>query len=447
MAREYWRTRLGFIMAAAGFSIGLGNIWRFPYLCGMNGGGAFLLVYVICCCLICVPLLIAEISLGRRTRLTSIMGMRQLNGKWSLWNLISWLGVASALLIMSYYFVVLGWVIEYFLKALSGDLTRVSAEGVEITFAEHVSNSGLVVLHTGVITLILGLVVVLGLNRGVERTCKVLLPGLFLFLVLLAVRSISFPGAIEGLRWYLTPDLSALDGSVVLTALGQAFYSIGVGMAVAFAYGSYLDPSRSDIPGSSLFVVILDILAAFLAGLVIFPALFAFGLSPDSGSGLLFVTMSSLFAETPGGNILGAAFYFLILLAGLTSGIGLLEAVVASVMDLRRSSRRKAVFVTLAMVFFISIPSALSKGPWSEVRVWGRDCFQLVDFLSGNVFLPAGALLLSLYVAAVWKFANFQSYANIGASRFRIRGSWELLVKVGLPAALTLVFLSALGVI
>lgn len=434
-------------MATAGFSIGLGNIWRFPYLCGMNGGGAFLLVYAICCTLICVPLLIAEISLGRRTRLTSIMGMRQLNGKWSPWNLISWLGVASALLIMSYYFVVLGWVVAYLIKALSGNLAQVSSERVEGVFAEYVSNSGLVALHTGVIVVILGLIVVIGLNRGVERTCKVLLPGLFFFLVLLAVRSMSFPGAVEGLRWYLTPDLSVLDSSVVLAALGQAFYSIGVGMAVAFAYGSYLHPTRSNIPGNALIVVFLDMFAAFLAGLVIFPALFAFGLSPDSGSGLLFVTMSRLFAEIPGGNLLGAAFYFLILLAGLTSGIGLLEAVVATVMDLRGVSRKTAVILTLTLVSFISIPSALSKGPWSEVRFLGMDCFQLVDFFSGNVLLPLGALILALYVTVVWKFEKFQAYANTGAARFRVRASWRLLVKFGLPVALTLIFLRGLDLV
>lgn len=447
MAREYWRSRLGFIMAAAGFSIGLGNIWRFPYLCGMHGGGAFLLVYAICCLMICLPLLIAEIGLGRKTRLTSIAGMRQLNGKGSPWNLISWLGVASALLIMSYYFVVLGWVVGYLIKALSGDLAQVSSEKAGSVFTEHVSSSGLVALHTSLVIILLGVIVFCGLNRGVERTCKVLLPGLFFFLGLLAIRSVSFPGAIAGLKWYLTPDLSVIDGSVILTALGQAFYSIGVGMAVAFAYGSYLHPSKSDIPGNALIVVILDMSAAFLAGLVIFPALFAFGLSPDSGSGLLFVTMSRLFAEIPGGNLLGAAFYFLVLLAGLTSGIGLLEAVVATVMDLRGLSRKTAVILTLVIVALMCIPPALSKGPWAGARLMGKDGFQLMDFISGNALLPLGALILAFYVPAVWKFERFQAYANRGASRFRVRDSWRVLVKFGLPVALILIFLRGLALV
>ena len=447
MAREYWRNRLGFIMAAAGFSIGLGNIWRFPYLCGMNGGGAFLLVYALCCLLICLPLLIAEIGLGRKTRLTSIAGMRQLNGKGSPWNLISWLGVASALLIMSYYFVVLGWVVGYLIKALSGDLAQVSSESVGGVFIEYVSNSALVALHSGLVLITLGLIVVTGLNRGVERTCKVLLPGLFFFLILLAVRSVSFPRAIEGLKWYLTPDLSVINGAVILTALGQAFYSIGVGMAVAFAYGSYLHPSRSDIPGNSVIVVILDMSAAFLAGLVIFPALFAFGLSPDSGAGLLFVTMSRLFAEIPGGNLLGAAFYFLILLAGLTSGIGLLEAVVATVMDLRGVPRKTAVILTLVIVALMCIIPLLSKGSWADARLFGKDGFQLVDFISGNFLLPLGALMLAFYVPVVWKFEKFQRCVNRGALRFRISDGWGLLVKFGLPAALILIVLRGLALV
>ena len=447
MSREFWGSRFGFIAATAGFSIGLGNIWRFPYLCGMNGGGAFLGVYVLCCLLICVPLLTMEMSLGRKTRLSPIAGMRALNGAGSPWNLLGWLGVASALLILSYYVVVLGWTLSYFLKAISGRLAVTSSEAAGLMFSEYVSTPGWVGLHTGLMILTLGLVIVIGLKRGIEKTCRILLPVLFLFLVLLAVRSLSFPGALEGLAWYLTPRLAMVDGTMVLAAMGQAFYSVGVGMAAAFAYGSYLDPAKSDVPGNVLLIVSLDMLGAFLAGLVIFPALFAFGFRPDAGSSLLFVTMSRLFAEVPAGNLLGGGFYFLILLAGVTSGIGLLEAVTASLMDLGKMGRKTAAAWAVAGVAALSVPSLLAGGPLAHFRLWGKDPFELVDFVSGNVTLPLGALLLALYTAVVWRFDRFQREANLGANRFCIKGSWKVVVYFLLPAALILILVNGWGLI
>jgi len=447
MKREFWGSRFGFITATAGFSIGLGNIWRFPYLCGTNGGGAFLGVYALCCLLICVPLLIAEITLGRKTRLTPIAGMRSLNGKGSFWNLLGWMGVVSALLILSYYVVVLGWTFSYFLKALSGHLVVSSSTEAEGMFTQYVSSPELVATHTGLVLLILGFVVAIGLKRGIEKTCRLLLPILFVFMIVLAVRSLTFAGAMEGLAWYLTPRFSMLDGSIVLAAMGQAFYSIGVGMAAAFAYGSYLDPDKSDVPGNVLLVVLLDMLAAFLAGLVIFPALFAFGLSPDAGASLLFVTMSRLFAELPAGNMLGGAFYFLILLAGVTSGIGLLEAVTSSLMDLRNVRRKVATLVAVVLVAVLSLPAILANGPWASIRFWGKDLFELVDFVSGNITLPLGALMLALYLAVVWKFSQFRKDANDGADQVRVGRWWKPAVHFLIPGSLVLILLKGWGVI
>jgi len=357
------------------------------------------------------------------------------------------MGVVSALLILSYYIVVLGWTFSYFLKALSGHLIVSSSEQAEGMFVEYVSTSELVAVHTGLVLLILGFIVAIGIRRGIEKTCRLLLPILFLFLVVLAARSLSFPGAMEGLSWYLTPRFSMLDGSIVLAAMGQAFYSIGVGMAAAFAYGSYLDPDKSDVPGNALLVVLLDMLAAFLAGLVIFPALFAFGLSPDVGASLLFVTMSRLFAELPAGNLLGGAFYFLILLAGITSGIGLLESVTASLMDLRKVRRKVATLVAVVLVAVLSIPAILASGPWASLRFYGKDLFELVDFVSGNITLPLGALILALYVLFVWKFNQFQEDSNAGSGKFGVSRWWKPAVYFLLPASLTLILLTGWGVI
>jgi NSS family neurotransmitter:Na+ symporter len=373
--------------------------------------------------------------------------MRALNGKRSFWNFLGWLGVFSALLILSYYIVVLGWTLSYFLKALSGQLIVSSSVEAGRRFTEYVSTPELVALHTAVVLSILALVVAIGLRKGIEKTCRLLLPILFLFLLVLAVRSLSFEGALEGLSWYLTPRFSVLNGTIVLAAMGQAFYSIGVGMAAAFAYGSYLDPETSDVPGNALLIVVLDMSAAFLAGLVIFPALFAFGLSPDAGASLLFVTMSRLFAEVPAGNLLGGSFYFLILLAGITSGIGLLEAVTASIMDLRKIGRRVATLLAVMIAALLSLPAILSSGPWSTIRFWEKDLFQLVDFISGNITLPLGAFLLAIYLAFVWGFRQFRSDANVGSRQIKVSRWWKPAIYFLLPSSLTLILLKGWGVI
>lgn len=446
MIRERWGSRFGFIMTTAGFAVGLGNIWRFPYLTGVNGGGAFLLIYLLIAIAIGIPLFTAEIALGRKTQLTPVAGMRKLTATpTSPWNLIGWLGVLSAFLILSFYSLILGWVLAYFVQTGLGAFRGSSPDEVAAAFNGFVAGTPLVLLYTLAVVVMIGVIVMHGLRAGVERASVVLMPLLIALLVALAIGSLMLPGAGAGVRWYLAPDWSEVGAQAVLAALGQVFFSIGVGMAGTFAFGSYLNPGTSDVPGSAALVVACDTAAALLAGLVIFPAVFAFGLAPDTGPGLLFVTMTNVFAVAPAGAMVGAAFFFLVLIAGLTSAIGLVEALTASLMDSAGLSRRTALWGTLGASFLAGLPSALSFGAWSEVRFFGLDLFGLVDFVSGNIMLVLSGLLLALYTAGVWGFSAFQQEANVGAGRFRVAGWWRPFVQFVIPAAVALVLLAGLG--
>ena len=449
--RENWGSRFGFIMATAGFAIGLGNIWRFPYMVGTNGGGAFLMIYLLICATICVPLFIAEVSLGRKTKLNPIQGMRKLTKKGSPWVLIGWLGAIACILLMSYYLMVIGWMAAYFIKALTGVFNGATPEQTAAIFDNFVSNPMEVGAYTLGIVVILGLIVTRGLKNGVEKACKFMLPALMVMLVILAVRSLTMTPQVEGamtamdgLKWYVTPDFSKINGGVILAALGQAFFSIGIGIACAFVYGSYLRPD-SDLPADASIVIFLDTFIAVMAGLVIFPALFCFGMDPQAGPGLLFKTMPVIFGSLPGGTIWAAMFFFLVVLAGLTSGMGYLEAPAATFAEVCGISRAKAVWTILAIMFVLGIPSILSQGPWADVKFFGKNFFDLADYISGNVMMPIDALLVALYTAFVWKFKGFKDDSNIGSTgAIRITNAWKPLVVVVVPLAVFIIMVNAI---
>ena len=447
-SRESWGSRFGFIMATAGFAVGLGNIWRFPYVTGSNGGAAFLLVYVAFSVLIGIPLLTAEIGLGRKLRLTPLAGMKQAAGN-SLhpWNAIGWMGTATATIIMGYYLMLLGWIAGYLVMAVSGDLAAPPQGDYVGLYENFVSRPGVVLAHTAAVLAAMCAIVLMGVRKGVERLAQIGMPLFFAILLGLAVRSLTFPGAAEGLAWYLRPDFSALDGEAVLIALGQSFYSIGIGMAAAFGFGSYLHRTQSDVPGSAAIVVAFDTLVAFIAGLVIFPALFAFGLEPDAGPGLLFVTMANLFGHMPAGQLLSIAFFLLLLLAGVTSAVAQIEVLVATLDDSWSIGRTKGVILVGGGLLLLNVPVVLSQGPWSELSVFGMDLFVLTDYVSGSVLLPIGALTLALYVAVSWGWEGFRDDLNQGAGAVKVGASWKPLVMALIPLAVAMILLVGFGVI
>ncbi len=448
MARERFASRFGFIMATAGFAVGLGNIWRFPYVTGQNGGAAFLIVYAAFAILIGIPLMTAEISLGRKSQLSPIAGMMKLTGKArSPWNLIGWVGVLTALLIQAYYVMLIAWIIGYFVMIATGQLSGSSTEQIQSAYDGFVSRPLPVLGYTLLLMVVLTVLVARGLLKGVERVAVFAMPALFVILLLLMVRSLTFPGAGEGLAWYLKPDFSKLTGDAVVAALGQAFFSIGIGMAGAFGFGSYLDRHKTDVPGNAALVVGFDTAVAFVAGLVIFPALFAFGIAPNSGPSLLFVTMPNLFEQMPAGQFFGTAFFFLLILAGLTSAIALFEVLAATVSDSLHIERKKSAVITAIVIFVLSVPIILSQGPWSHIQIFGRDIFGIVDHVTGNYMLAIGGLLISLYVAFVWGWTSFREETNAGSGRVNVNIAWMPFVRFIIPIAVVSVLLVGLGIL
>lgn len=441
--RESWGSRFGFIMTAAGFSIGLGNIWRFPYLAGVNGGGAFVFVYLIICLLIGIPLFTMEMSLGRKTQLNPVEGMRSLTKKGSIWVAFGWLGVLSAFVILTYYMQIMGWILAYLIKMVSGSLSGLTAEGYTLAFQSFTSNVGLVSVATIACVAIVGLISSKGLEDGIEKACKILMPALFTMLIILAIRSLTLPGAMEGLKWYLKVDFSKINGQVLLAALGQSFFSIGIASGGAFIYGSYLQKD-SNIPTDGIIVVGFDTLAALISGIVMFPAIFALGLEPDVGSSLLFVTMSNLFNQMPAGSIFGGMFFLLIFFAALSSALGYLEPVVMTCTELFKMDRKKAVWLSLIAIFIVGFPTILAQGPWSNILIGGMNFFDFADYLSGNIMMPLGALILSFYTLLIWRFDKYQEEANIGATGFKVFNWWAPLVKVVIPIALVIIFITGL---
>ena len=437
-SRATWGSKFGYIMAAAGFSVGLGNIWRFPYLAGMNGGGAFVLVYVLICLMIGYPMYLAEAGLGRKMQANPVAAIRGLSKKGSWWPAIGWLGAAVCVVLLSYYLVIMGWMFAYFVKMLIGSFNGLSADQVVKAFTDFQADPVQTFLWTALVVVALAIISFQGLKDGIERVCKVLMPILIVMLVVLAVRSLTLPGAMEGVKWYLTPDFSKITPDVCLAALGQSFFSIGIASSCAIIYGSFLNKD-SNIPVSACQIVGMDTGIALLAGIVIFPALFSFGMEPASGMGLVFQTMPHLFNQMPLGNIFGGMFFLMIFFAGLTSAIGYLEGATNIIQEEFNLSRKKAVLYPLIIIVILSIPCILSLNPnnfFSSIVIKDRNLFDFADFLSGNVMMPINAFLICMFVIFVWKFENYKNDVNVGATKIKVANWWKVLIYVLIPVAI-----------
>lgn len=445
MQRGKWGSRFGYIMAAAGFSIGLGNIWRFPYLVGTNGGGAFVLVYLIICLVIGIPLFYMEVGLGRKTQLNPVEGMRSLTKKGSGWVSFGWLGIVAAFLILSYYFQIMGWIVGYLYKVVTNQFAGLNADGFTKLFNDFIQNPYELTIFTIISLLVVGFISSRALNKGLEKACKFMMPTLFIMLVILAIRSLTLDGAMEGLKWYLSVDFSKITMQTLLTALGQAFFSIGIASGGAFIYGSYLNKD-SDIPIDGISVITFDLLAALIAGVVIFPAIFALGLKVDSGSSLLFVTMSNIFSQMPFGSVFAFAFFTLLLFAALSSALGYLEPISTTISELFKISRAKGVWIALSLIFVASVPPIMAHGPWQNIKLLGRNFFDFADYLSGNIAMPLGAIVLIFFAIFKWKFEGFKEDINNGATTIKINSLWKPVVLGLIPISLVIIFVMGIGI-
>ena len=442
-SRGSWGSRVGFILAAAGSAIGLGNIWRFPYITGKNGGALFVLIYIGAVLALGLPVMLAEFSLGRATSKNPV-GAFQAIRPGTQWHYTGFLGVITGVMILSFYSVVAGWTLGYCYKSLSGQFTRISKGQAAAIFQSFIANPGLQILLLAVFMLLTIFIVSKGVSAGLEKYSKILMPALFLIMLLLMVRSLTLPGAEKGLLFYLKPDFAKINGRVFLEAMGQAFFSLSLGMGTMLTYGSYLG-KKENLVSSAAWVAALDTTVAILAGFIIFPALFSQNMAPDQGPGLVFTILPVIFAHMPGGMWFGALFFVLLAVAALTSTISILEVPVAFLIDEKQWSRRKASWLMAALSFLFGVPSALAGGGlklFTRLPVLHIDFLSLWDKIWGNVALSVGAFFIAVFVAHVWKTANALNEITAGGARFRLAKFWVLAIKYVCPLLILVVLAS-----
>jgi NSS family neurotransmitter:Na+ symporter len=436
---------VGFILAAAGSAIGLGNIWGFPTKVGQGGGAAFVIVYLLCVTLVCAPIMIAELTLGRGSQRDPV-GAYKFFRPGSGWWMVGALGVACGVGILSFYSVIAGWTVAYIWYTATGGIGS-SQEEISSAFSAFTANGPLNIALTLGFLLATAASILTGVRSGIERVTKALMPSLFLLLAVLALRAITLPGAAEGLAYYLRPDFSkVLHVSVLSSALGQAFFSLSLGMGAMITYGSYLNRKES-IAYGALWVVALDTAVALLAGLIIFPSGFSIeGFDPSSsGVGLIFLVLPNLFASLPGGALFGTAFFILLAMAALTSTISLLEVPVSHFIDEHRWPRKKAVLVITAGTFLLSIPSALSNGAVASLSSFadalGGNFLGLMARVWNDFALPIGGFLTAVFVGYVWKTESAMKELLTENAWFPYPRFWGFLIRFVAPVAIGAIIL------
>ena len=443
MSRDGFGSKLGIIAAAAGSAVGLGNIYRFPCELGNNGGGAFLIVYLLIVLCLGVPVMLSEFVIGRRTQQNPIGAFRTLRPK-SAWPLLGYMGVVCAFIIMAFYSTVAGWTLEYIVKAVGNQFQGKSIETMEQEFAAFHNIGWKNVLWQANFIFLTGFVVFKGVTNGIEKYSKVLMPLLVLILIVLAVRSVTLPGGTEGLSFLFKPDFSKITGSVLISALGQAFFSLSMGMGVLITYGSYIKKDDNMFT-SALSVTLSDTLVAVLAGIVIFPAAFSFGVQPTAGMGLIFNTLPMIFNQMAGGYVFCIIFFVLLAVAALTSTISLLEVIVAYLVEEVHLSRRWATVLASLSCLAIGVFASLSLKEGSVFHIGGKSFFDLLDFISSNVLLPIGGLLIVIFVGWILgKTKFYQELTNEGHLKLSLKGVIFFIIKFLAPVAIAIIFIKGL---
>lgn len=444
--RDSFGSKFGVIAATAGSAVGLGNIWRFPYITGENGGGAFLLVYLGFILLIGLPVMISELNIGRSTQRNPFGAFRMLKPR-SKWFLVGLMGIAAAFMINAFYSVVAGWTLEYLVKAVSNQFTGKSAGEINELFNTFQASSWRPLFWTIIFITLSGSVVLAGVEKGIEKYTKVLMPMLLVIIIILDIRAITLPNASEGLSFLFKPDFSKIKPSSILVALGQAFFSLSIGMGTLITYGSYIK-KKENIGSAALSVASADTLIAILAGVAIFPAVFAFGISPEAGPNLVFLTLPNIFAQMAGGYIFGILFFFLLIVAALTSTISILEVVVAYFVEELKMKRSTATILASLGIAVLGILCSLSLDKIPGIALGDRNLFSILEDTSSDILLPLGGLFIVLFVA--WFFGKDKLKAELSSNgKFKVRyfNIYLFLIRFVAPVAIALVFMNGLGLI
>lgn len=436
-SRGQWKSTFGFVMAAAGSAIGLGNLWKFPYLAGKNGGGAFVAIYLGLIVIVGFTLILAEMSIGRRGQSDAYGSFKKINDKFGF---IGLLGVITSFIILSYYSVIGGWILKYIGSYVAGGISGSESTGYFVNLIS--SPLEPLVYHFGFM-LITALIVLGGVEKGIERASKVMMPALFVLLIVVAIRAITLPGAMAGITFFLKPDFSKVTISTVIAALGQVFFSLSLGMGVMVTYGSYLN-KNGNMPKDSLTIPFIDTMIAMLAGFAILPAVFALGFEPGQGPGLMFITLPAVFDKMPMGSFFGFLFFVLVFFAAVTSSISLLETSVSLAVDQLKVNRKTAALILATVAFLLGVPSSLANGILGEVMIFGKNFFDLMCFLTDNILLPMGGLLLCLFVGYIWGPKEaLKEITNDGDLKFGIGKMWMFAIRYIAPILLIIVIISS----
>lgn len=439
-AREQWGSQRGFILATIGAAVGIGNIWRFSYVAGENGGAVFLMLYLLCVLLVGLPLLIAELSLGRRAQGDAVAAF-EIADHGGKWRYLGWVCVAGATLILSYYAVIAGWALKYFVGAATGSLWTTAEAGYGAFFRSFISDKGEPIAWQGMILAAAMFTVAGGVKSGIERINRWIMPALALLIVALAVYALTLPNAGKGLRFLFAPDWSALgQPTVYAAALGQAFFSIGLGMAVFITFGSYM-PRSFSLSSSAAATAFGDSLFAVIAGIAIFPAVFAFGVDPKAGTELAFITLPQIFLAMPGGTVIGTLFFLLLSAAAFTSMVALLEVPVALAIHRLAFRRWTAAAAIGAIAFAVGLPSAMSFGLLADIRIGSLGILDAIDAAVSNFLLPLGGILIAVFVG--WRVGRADALREADLAGSRAGPVWHALLRYLVPVTIALILLES----
>ncbi|MDR0603924.1 MAG: sodium-dependent transporter [Bacteroidales bacterium] len=446
--RDGFGSKFGVFAAVVGSAVGLGNIWRFPYVTGENGGGAFLLIYFISVIIIGIPVVLSEFIIGRRGQGNSYGSFKRLSPK-TYWYLVGLMGIFAAFIILAFYSTIAGWTLEYIYLSVKNIFSTTTAgiSNPETVFNEFHTSTVMPVVWQLVSILLTAFIIIGGVQKGIEKYSKILMPLLFLILVILAIKAITLPGSIDGLKFLLYPDFSKINSNVVLDALGQAAFSLSIGMGVLITYGSYIKKDNNLLK-TALAVSVTDMGIAVLAGIAIFPALFAFGLSPQEGAGLVFIVLPEIFQQMFGGQILSLLFFILLAIAAITSSISLLEVIVAYFSEEFKIKRYIATIIGATISAVLGVFATISFGAWKNVKLFGKTIFDNFDFLATNILLPLGSFFILIFLG--WSFDVKQTkdeITNQGKLKSWFFPVFLFIIRFVAPLAIFLVFLKRLAII
>jgi NSS family neurotransmitter:Na+ symporter len=439
---DEWSSHIAFILAATGSAVGLGNIWKFPYITGENGGGAFVFVYLVCVVVLGIPIMMAETMLGRRAAQNPIKTMEILTEEANAdknWHYLGWLGVIAGFLILSYYSVIAGWASAYVLKAFTGSFAAADASAINTLFSDFIASPMQLIFWHTLFMMATMLIVARGINKGLEKSVRFLIPSLFVLLILLVGYAMTTRGYYQGLNFLFSPDFSKLTGKAVLTAMGQAFFTLSLGMGAVMVYGSYL-PREVSIVKASLWIAGADTIAALLAGIAIFPLVFTHGLHPDSGPGLIFQTLPIAFGNMTGGWLFGILFFVMLVFAALSSSISLIEPAVAWLVESKGLSREKACVWSGLAAWVLGLGTVFSFNIWKGVKI-----FDGLDYLTANLLLPVGGVGIAVFAGWIMKPQHSEQELNMSDTQsYQV---WRFLIRYVAPSAVFLVLLHEVGVL